>query len=34
MEENVKAVELVLTQDVLDEIENILEAVKDFAPLR
>ncbi|TWD98798.1 voltage-dependent potassium channel beta subunit [Neobacillus bataviensis] len=34
VEENVKAVDLVLTQDVLDEIENILEKVKDFAPLR
>jgi voltage-dependent potassium channel beta subunit len=34
VEENVKAVDLVLTQDVLDRIENILEVVKDFAPLR
>ena len=34
VEENVKAVDLILTQDVLDEIENILEEVKDFAPLR
>ncbi|MBT2657191.1 aldo/keto reductase family protein [Bacillus sp. ISL-18] len=32
--ENVKAVDVVLTQDVLGEIENILEQVKDFAPLR
>ncbi|MFL6557561.1 MAG: aldo/keto reductase family protein [Bacillus sp. (in: firmicutes)] len=34
IEENVKAVDLVLSQDVLAEIENILEEVKDFAPLR
>ncbi|WP_420491964.1 aldo/keto reductase [Neobacillus drentensis] len=34
IEENVKAVDIVLTQDVLGEIESILEEVKDFAPLR
>ncbi|MEH7128541.1 aldo/keto reductase family protein [Neobacillus drentensis] len=34
VEENVKAVDLVLTQDILNEIEKILEKVKDFVPLR
>ncbi|MCM3728330.1 aldo/keto reductase family protein [Neobacillus cucumis] len=34
VEENVKAVGLKLTQDVLEAIENILKGVKDFAPLR
>jgi voltage-dependent potassium channel beta subunit len=34
VEENVKAVDVILTQDILGEIENILEQVKAFAPLR
>ncbi|MBP3951584.1 aldo/keto reductase family protein [Bacillus suaedae] len=32
--ENVKAVEVELKSDVLEEIENILAKIKDFAPLR
>lgn len=34
VEENVKAVDVVLSNDVLTEIERILEHVKDFSPLR
>jgi len=34
VEENVKAVDVVLTNDVLSEIEVILEEVKDFSPAR
>ncbi|MNJ62829.1 L-glyceraldehyde 3-phosphate reductase [compost metagenome] len=34
IEENVKAVELELTSDVLSQIESILSEVKDFAPMR
>ena len=34
IEENVKAVDVVLTEDVLSEIEVILGEVKDFSPLR
>jgi aryl-alcohol dehydrogenase-like predicted oxidoreductase len=34
IEENVKAVGVALTSDVLKQIEDILAQVKDFAPLR
>ncbi len=34
IEENVKAVEVELSKDTLDEIDQILEEIKGFAPLR
>lgn len=34
IEENVKAVDISLNQEVIKEIDNILEEIKDFAPMR
>jgi voltage-dependent potassium channel beta subunit len=34
IEENVKAVDLVLNQEIIEKIDQILEPVKDFAPMR
>ncbi|MDQ0230005.1 aldo/keto reductase family protein [Metabacillus malikii] len=34
IEENIRAVDVVLSQEVIEEIEQILDSVKGFAPLR
>jgi voltage-dependent potassium channel beta subunit len=34
IEENVKAVDISLNQEVIEEIDRILEEIKDFAPMR